>query len=408
MTCKDIFNGSTGNRATLLILDDAGLPKTGVVYNAAGLSFAYKIDTGSEVVITLTSGNWHEIGGGKYFVDVANSVYLAANLGKFIQFYGALTDSAVYGEQHRVVANNPSVVIAEAVAQYDQRDEQSTPGTIGWYFKKLRQASNTVEAVVTNDITPTATTFSVALTTYPTGAFRHAVLAVVEDGNILDQNSPILTFTNNTTYSTIVLEEAFTQAPAVGNVMLINVISHVHSVAAIAAGVWGATSAAYSAATGTFGYWANAISTMIEYVGGLWRFKATAVDQVNDATINVLPAVGISADRSPGVVLSPFVGETISQSITLYQTDGTTPIVLTGKTLEIVFETRSGTDVAVIANASIVVSGASDNVVTFAYPAAVTLAERVLRFALRDDAAPHTVYLTGICKVGIAPGSDPA
>ena len=240
MTCKDIFNGSTGNRATILILE-AGEPKTGVAWDAAGLVIAYRIDTGSEVAITLSSGNWFEIGGGKYVVDVADSVYLAANLGKLIQFYGTLTDCAVYGEQHRVVANNSSVVIAEAVAQYDQRDEQSTPGTIGWYFKKLRQASNTVEAVVTNDITPTATTFSVALTTYPTGAFRHAVLAVVEDGNILDQNSPIVTFTNNTTYSTIVLEEAFTQAPTVGNVMLINVVSHVHSVASVAAGVWGAT-----------------------------------------------------------------------------------------------------------------------------------------------------------------------
>lgn len=269
MTCKDIFNGSTGNRATVLILDDAGLPKTGVVYNAAGLSFAYKIDTGSEVVITLTSGNWHEIGGGKYLVDVADSVYLAANLGKLIQFYGSLTDSAVYGEQHRVVANNPSVVIAEAVAQYDQRDEEGTPGTIGWYFKKLRQASNTVEAVVTNDITPTATTFSVALATYPTGAFKHSVLAVVEDGAILDQNSPILTFTNNTTYSTIVLEEAFTQAPTVGDVMLINVVSHVHSVASVAAGVWGATSSAYSAATGTFGYLLNVINSAISSLSSL-------------------------------------------------------------------------------------------------------------------------------------------
>jgi hypothetical protein len=124
-------------------------------------------------------------------------------------------------------------------------------------------------------------------------------------------------------------------------------------------------------------------------------------------SVNVLPAVGISADRSPGVVLRPFVGETISQSITLYQTDGTTPIVLTGKSLEMVFETRSGTDVAVIANGSIVVSGDDDNVVTFSYPSAVTLSERVLRFSLRDDAAPATVYLTGICKVAIAPGSDP-
>ena len=167
------------------------------------------------------------------------------------------------------VPSPDAAVIAEAVAQYDQRDEQSTPGTIGWYFKKLRQASNTVEAVVTNDITPTATTFSVALTTYPTGAFRHAVLAVVEDGNILDQNSPILTYTNNTTYSTIVVEEAFTQAPTVGDVMLINVVSHVHSVASVAAGVWGATSAAYSAATGTFGYLLNVINSAISSLSSL-------------------------------------------------------------------------------------------------------------------------------------------
>ena len=140
---------------------------------------------------------------------------------------------------------------------------------------------------------------------------------------------------------------------------------------------------------------------------GVPMFYATA-SALAGASVNVLPAVGISADRSPGVVLRPFVGETISQSITLYQTDGTTPIVLTGKSLEMVFETRSGTDVSVIANASIVVSGDDDNVVTFSYPSAVTLSERVLRFSLRDDAAPATVYLTGICKVAIAPGSDPA
>lgn len=296
--------------------------------------------------------------------------------------------------------------IAEAVAQYDQRDEEGTPGTIGWYFKKLRQASNTVEVVVTNDITPTATTFSVALTTYPTGAFKHSVLAVVEDGAILDQNSPILTFTNNTTYSTIVLEEAFTQAPAVGNVLLINVVSHVHSVASIAAGVWETLTSTLNTVGSTGRALARLIGLVEDSSGD--RFTAKAVELINEQRVNVLPAVGISADRSPGVVLSPFVGETISQSITLYETDGTTPIVLTGKSLEIVFETRAGTDVAVIPNVSISVSGTNDNIVTFSYTAAITLSERVLRFALRDDAAPATVYLTGLCKVGIAPGSDPA
>jgi hypothetical protein len=123
--------------------------------------------------------------------------------------------------------------------------------------------------------------------------------------------------------------------------------------------------------------------------------------------VNVLPAVGISADRSPGVTLNAFVGETITQSITLYETDGTTPIVLTGKTLAIVFETRLGVDVAVVSSGDITISGASDNVVTFAYPEAATSAQRTLKFAIRDAAAPLTVYLQGLLIVDRAPSVDP-
>ena len=124
------------------------------------------------------------------------------------------------------------------------------------------------------------------------------------------------------------------------------------------------------------------------------------------ATVTVLPATGIVADRSPGVTLLPVIGETISQAITLYQLDGTTAVNLSGKTLAIIFETMSGVDVAVVANADITVSGASSNVVTFAYPSAVTASERVLRFAIRDAAAPLTMYLQGICSVVAAPKVD--
>jgi hypothetical protein len=178
----------------------------------------------------------------------------------------------------------------------------------------------------------------------------------------------------------------------------------------IAGGVWSAASSAYSAATGTMGLIMYAFSQMLELVTGVWRWKATSLSQAptggGNNVVNVLPAVGISAERQAGVVLSPFVGETISQSITLYSTDGTTPINLSGKSLEIVFQTRSGTDVAVIANANITVSGTSSNIVTFAYPSAVTTAERTLRVSLRDNAAPRTVYLSGLCKVSIAPSVD--
>jgi hypothetical protein len=123
-------------------------------------------------------------------------------------------------------------------------------------------------------------------------------------------------------------------------------------------------------------------------------------------TVNVLPAVGISADRSPGVTLKAFVGETITQSITLYETNGTTPIVLTGKTLVLVFETRQGVDVATVTNSSITVGGDDDNVVTFAYPSAATASERVLKFALRDAGSPNTVYLQGLLSVQRAPKVD--
>jgi hypothetical protein len=182
------------------------------------------------------------------------------------------------------------------------------------------------------------------------------------------------------------------------------------AVTEIAGGVWSAASSAYSAATGTMGLIMYAFSQMLELVTGVWRWKATSLSQApaggGNNVVNVLPAVGISAERQAGVVLSPFVGETISQSITLYATDGTTPINLSGKSLEIVFQTRSGTDVAVIANANITISGTSNNIVTFAYPSAVTTTERTLRVSLRDNAAPRTVYLSGLCKVSIAPSVD--
>jgi hypothetical protein len=122
--------------------------------------------------------------------------------------------------------------------------------------------------------------------------------------------------------------------------------------------------------------------------------------------VNVLPAIGVVSDRSPGLTLKPFVGETILQAITLYEDDRVTPVDMSSKTLVIVFETRQGLDVATVASGDIAISGDDDNIVTFAYPAAVTASERVLRFALRDAALPNTVYLQGLLSVQRAPKVD--
>jgi hypothetical protein len=129
-------------------------------------------------------------------------------------------------------------------------------------------------------------------------------------------------------------------------------------------------------------------------------------DAVGSPSVTVLPAVGIVANRSAGVTLLPVVGETISQAITVYQSDGTTAVDLSGKTLAVIFETLSGADVAVVSAANISIGGVDDNVVTFAYPSAVTASERTLRFALRDATSPSTMYLQGLCSVVRAPQVD--
>jgi hypothetical protein len=126
----------------------------------------------------------------------------------------------------------------------------------------------------------------------------------------------------------------------------------------------------------------------------------------SSGAVNVLPASGVVADRAATTTLKPVVGETISQSITVYQSDGTTAYDLSGKTLSVIFETLSGADVAVVAATDITIGGTDDNVVTFAYPSAVTVSPRTLAFAIRDAAAPKTMYLQGVCSVVNAPSVD--
>lgn len=150
----------------------------------------------------------------------------------------------------------------------------------------------------------------------------------------------------------------------------------------------------------------SAVAAISGVDGDTLETLSDQIDGISGGTINVLPATGIVADRSAGVTLAPVVGETISQAITVYQSDGTTAVDLSGKTLKVIFETMSGTDVAVVASADITISGTDDNIVTFAYPSAVTASERTLRFAIRDAAAPLTMYLQGVCSVVSAPKVD--
>jgi hypothetical protein len=281
--------------------------------------------------------------------------------------------------------------IADAVWD-EQYSQHTAAGTFGKLFDIWRKSNPAIDGVVTASVTPTTTTFSTNITGYPSGAFIHSVLLFVNGSTNAESNSPIVGYVSAN--GVIALEEPMQQAVQVGDEFVIAANSHVHPIASIAAGIWNSLLATYQA-VGSFG---KAVADT----------KADTTAILASAGVNVLPAVGISASRAPGVFLSPFVGELISQSITVYASDGTTPIDLSGKTLEIVFEARGGGDIAVIADGDIAIGGDDDNVVTFAYPSAVTAQERTLRFSLRDAGTPFTVYLTGLCKVSIAPSNDPA
>jgi hypothetical protein len=136
--------------------------------------------------------------------------------------------------QSALSANGADAEVTAAVwdAPYNQH---TTAGSFGKLMDILRKSNTVVDGVVTSAITPTATSFS-SNVNYPTGAFKHAVLVFIDSAAINEQNSPILGYVN--TNGVFTVEEPFTVAPTVGDEFIVIPTTHVHSVAAIADGVW--------------------------------------------------------------------------------------------------------------------------------------------------------------------------
>jgi hypothetical protein len=280
----------------VLILDDAGIGKTGVAHDAASLVIGYRIDTGSAVTITLTSGNWFEIGGGNYLVDVADSVYASGNLNKLVTFYGSLPSSTVVAEQHRVTAANYGAVAYGA--------NTTTPPTAGAI------ADTTLSSLTSGPSTGG---------NWPNGSFGRRVLV-----GSSTQREVAVTGSNHVAADVHEFQPDTIDSDAIAT----------SAITEIAGGVWSAAFSAYSAATGTMGLIMYAFSHMLELVS-VWRWKATSLSQApsGTSTVTVLPAIGVAAGRGDRTSLVAYVAETITQTITVYQADGTTAYNLSGKTL---------------------------------------------------------------------------
>ena len=323
-------------------------------------------------------------------IDIQSRLPAALVGGRMDASVGAMSNNVITAA---AMASDALGEIADAV--WDEAySEHTTAGTFGKLMDTLRKANMVVDGVVTSAVSPTTTSFS-STVNYPTGAFKHAVLLWVNGPSIAEQNSPILTYTN--TDGVITVEEAFTSAPQVGDEFIIIPTTHVHAIAAIQSGL--ATSSGVT-------------SAFTEIKGATWSSSTDTLEAIRDSsggggTLVIAPIQAEVPPRSVETLLRVYRGETVNQIVSVVESDGTTPVDLSGKSLEIVFEGYLGTDLAVIATANITVSGDDNNVVTFAYPSAVTATVGRYYWSLRDDAAPSQVYLNGEVEVLRAAVNDP-
>ena len=296
-------------------------------------------------------------------------------------------------------ANDAAAEVTAAVwdAPYNQH---TTAGSFGKLMDILRKANTVVEGTVTSAVTPTATSFSSNIN-YPTGAFKHAVLVFVNSAAIDEQNSPILGYVN--TNGVFTVEEAFTVAPTVGDEFIVIPTTHVHSVAAIADGVWDEPTSGHTTA-GTTGKalidsgaagnpWSTDLAT--GYSGTeagniLNEVKAKTDTITGNQTINVYPVSASTPERVAGTTLTFYRDESRSVSVV-------TDFTLTNLTLQFTVEDQDGNDVYTLANASIARSGQ-----TFTVPVttAVTGGLGQYRWSMRDiTGGGNSVISRGVLAV---------
>lgn len=194
---------------------------------------------GSDTVVATATATARSNATGIYtaaFTDLTPGLYrlIGTNAaGTLLCQWWTLTDSATATYQAYEV---PPAIIADAV--WDEAYSQhTTAGTFGKLQDNLRKANTVLEGTVLASPTPTATVFRLSGIDYPTGALVGSVLWM-SSGASQEQNSPILTTTNNGDGTvTVTLENALVTAPTAGDTALISPSTHVHSVAEIQAGL---------------------------------------------------------------------------------------------------------------------------------------------------------------------------
>lgn len=122
----------------------------------------------------------------------------------------------------------------------------------------------------------------------------------------------------------------------------------------------------------------------------------------SSTTITVVPVSASVDERVRGTNITVFTGELLDVSVAVTDAAGNV-VDLDALTLEMVIESRTGTDVAVIADADIT---RTNGTFTVTMPSAVTTAERTWKWALRNT-SDNSVLAHGTLNVVYAPSNDP-
>ena len=326
------------------VLDaDGAAVTTAVVTNLSiaknGSSAALTTETLTHVAngyytLALTSSNTNTLGNLEVFV---NNTAMSMTVFRYNIIAAQVYDSIISGSDllqvdvREMLANvitsgtldaTATAEIADAVLEESILDHRNVAHSLAKYIYQIKQATLTIDGIVSNAITPTTLTFSsnVAATT---SAYAHAVLLFIS-GPLAGENSPIISYTS--TNGVFVLEEPLTAAPSDGDEFVVIAGSHVHAVQDIA-------------------------------------------DAIN---INVAPFSATLPQRVQGTRIDVFYKEAMAITVAVFD-ESNDPVDLTTQgNLRVAIERRDGTDLQVVENAGITISGTDSNQFTFTCDATAT------------------------------------
>ena len=128
----------------------------------------------------------------------------------------------------------------------------------------------------------------------------------------------------------------------------------------------------------------------------------TVTNAFSSITSSTAVAIVSSDQPKSNTNINVFQGEATTQSIIVYQSDGTTPYDLSGKILEVLFETDSQELIYKIESDDITVTGDDSNIVGFTIPSSVTSTRKTKYWSVRDTDSTNRVYINGELSISRA------